>query len=743
MKLDPEVVQPLLKTLAEATESISADILAVDGGMPLVSWGSAASAGIAGPALTDMRDAIRNVTATVSQQHDDVPLQSTEAADCHILAAGLRYEGFRGSVCVVRVDDRPWSQNEHRLVAMTASLLATIMESGDAPGQHNRLDALVTYIASELMGVSTGDLPDTIHRILGELAGYFGADTCFLRRNDSDLQASVLLDEWPRRSAVPEPDPLGVVPWVTEDPVFAMVRDQREPFILRPGDRQGNYQQRVFAGSGVDAVSIATVPLIRGEATYGVVGLVHFGDRIWTRPEVRALRAIASLLGQMFARITAEDNLHYQAYHDELTGLRNRRAFVEHLTSMLDADPNAPFAVLFADMDRLKTVNDVLGHAVGDNFLSAVSQRLRECVRPNDLVARLAGDEFVVVLHDIDRIDAAERAGRRILDRVAEPLDVGGHSISRSASIGLVLNNGTSSVDELLGNADVALLEAKDRGGDSVVAFNDELRSQLLVRADLELRLRTAITNNEMRLYFQPEFDLRDGRLTGVEALIRWQHPERGLLAADSFISVVEEINLAAELGRWVLDEACRQLAVWKATAPEPPGIVRVNISAGELISADFVGFVAGLLERHRLDPAELGIEITESTVMRELADVQSTLIGLRDLGVTLAIDDFGTGYSSLGQLKELPVDILKIDRSFVSMLAENSGDRAIVAAIVRLAEAFDLSTVAEGVEDSAAVTTLLDLGCHRAQGFFMSKPLPANAVLDQARHPGVPLRAV
>lgn len=742
--MDPETMQPLLKSLAEATESISADILAVDAGMPLVSWGGAAEAGVDGARITAMREAIRGLTARVAQHAADGTVEAAEIPGFQLLATPLAYHDFRGSVCLVRGGTEEWSDNDRRLLGMAGSLCAAVMESSEGPSQYGRLDALVSYVASELMAVSSSDLAETTYRVLGELGRYFEADTCLLRYNDPELQASVLVDEWPRRENVPDPDPLGVVPWDTDDPIFAMIKDLREPFILRPGDGQQGYQDRVEAGSGVPQVSMATVPLIQGEATRGVLGLIHFGDRIWTRAEVRALSAIATLLVQLDARVAAEESLHHHAYHDELTGLWNRRAFVEDLSAVLAADPRAPLAVLFADMDRLKTVNDVLGHTVGDQFIQAVAQRLRDSVRPHDVVARLAGDEFVIVLYDVTSTSSAERAARRILDRVAIPLDVGGHAISRSASIGVVVNGEVpSTVDELLGNADVALLEAKERGGDSVVVFNDDLRSKLLVRADLELRLRTAISNNEMRLYFQPEFDLRDGRMTGVEALVRWQHPERGLLAADAFISVVEEINLSAELGRWVLEEACRQLATWKRTSPVPPPLVRVNISAGELISADFVGFVATLLSRYGLAPAELGIEITESTVMREIDDVRATLNGLRGLGVTLAIDDFGTGYSSLAQLKQLPVDILKIDRSFVSALAESSGDRAIVAAIVRLAEAFNLTTVAEGVEDPAAVTTLLDLGCYRAQGFFMSKPLPAQVVLEQARNPGVPLRMV
>lgn len=739
MKFNPGTIRPLLRWLAEKTGAITIDVLAVDGAIPLVSWGSTGSAGVPALKVTAIRNAFRGLTSKVVARDD-----GTSEATVHgyeLIAAPVLHGDFQGSLCVVRESDQPWSSDDRAAAAMTAQMCSVVIEAGGIDSSHG-LDSLVTYVASELMGVQATDMSETTQRILGEIGRYFNADHVCIRRNDLDLKASVLVEEWPRRE-LPGPDPLGVIPWDIDNSIFSMLGDLRQSIIMRPGEKYRDYQELIKTGAGVYDVSLAAVPLIRGDDTLGVLGLNHFTDREWTHSEVGALEAISALFVQLDQRITAEVKLHHQAYHDELTGLWNRRAFVEHLNALLAADPHRSLAVLFADMDRLKTVNDVLGHSIGDTFIHAVADRLRESVRPHDLVARLAGDEFVIVLQDVESVEAAKRAARRILDRVVEPLDVGGHQISRSASIGLSVNTGeVNTVDELLGNADVALLEAKERGGDSIVAFNDDLHSKLLVRADLELRLRTAISNDEMRLYYQPEFDLRDGRMTAAEALVRWQHPERGLLAADSFISVLEEINLAAELGRWVLDEACRQLSVWKASSEQTPPVVRVNISAGELISADFVGFVKSTLERYRLAPEELGIEITESSVMRELDDVQATLNGLRELGVRLAIDDFGTGYSSFAQLKQLPVDILKIDRSFVSSLAENNADRAIVAAIVRLAEAFNLTTVAEGVEEAAAVTSLLDLGCTHAQGFYMSKPLPPHAVLARANDPGVPLGA-
>ncbi|NDL56712.1 putative bifunctional diguanylate cyclase/phosphodiesterase [Phytoactinopolyspora mesophila] len=735
--MDPDTIQPLLKSLAETTHAVAADVIAVDDGVPLASWGRAVNAGVQGEALSEMRDTIRDVTSDVANREPDDAIAEALIPGFTLMAHGLWHKSFRGSLCIMRPDDQPWTENDRALLKMAADLCRSVMEAGNISRDHGRrLDLLVSYVASELMGVSAMDHSETTYRVLGELGRFFEVDTCYLRHNDPQLRASVLVDEWPRREDVPDPDPLGVISW--DDPISAVTKDLREPYVVRPRGGPESYQARVEAGSGIHQASTAMVPLVSGDTTRGVLGFVHFGDRDWSRAEIRALQAIASLLVQLDARVTAEESLHHHAYHDELTGLPNRRSFVETLTDILKENPEAPLTVLFADMDRLKTVNDVLGHSIGDLFIQAVADRLRESVRPDDIVARLAGDEFVIVLRGVDNVEHAERIARRLLNHLTEPLDVGGHVVSRSACVGLAVNGGNSSaMEELLGNADVALLEAKKRGGNSVVSFNDDLRWRLLDRADLEFRLRTAIGEGEMRLFYQPEFDLRGGQITAVEALVRWQHPERGLLSADSFVSVVEEINLSAELGRWVLNEACRQLAEWKRSSIPAPDVVRVNISAGELISADFVGFVGTLLSRYGHKPQELGIEITESTVMRDIDDVLATLLGLRRLGVSIAIDDFGTGYSSLSHLKQLPVHTLKIDRSFVSTLAHDSGDRAIVSAIIRLAEAFNLSTVAEGVEDIDTVTALLQLGCERAQGYLMSKPVSAADITKRLAEPG------
>jgi EAL domain-containing protein (putative c-di-GMP-specific phosphodiesterase class I) len=325
-------------------------------------------------------------------------------------------------------------------------------------------------------------------------------------------------------------------------------------------------------------------------------------------------------------------------------------------------------------------------------------------------------------------MDDALRMGQTILNNVAEPIDVGGHPISRSVSIGVAIGYpGETTVDQLLQHADVALLEAKARGRSIVQPFNEKMREKVEARSEIELHLGNAISSGALRLVYQPEFDLRNGNLLAVEALVRWQHPVRGLLDADEFIDVAEETNTIIELGRWVLVQGCRQLAEWRSQYPDLSLQLRVNVSPAQLISKDFVSTVAATLSAFDLTGDLLCLEITERAVFPDLDQVLSTLRELRAIGVQAAIDDFGTGFSSLAQLKTLPVDTLKIDRSFVEGLGLDVGDTAIVESIVRLAQTLHLHLVAEGVETARAVHELLRIGCHRAQGHLLGEPFPAD----------------
>ena len=586
-----------------------------------------------------------------------------------------------------------------------------------------RLDGLVTSVAVAFMAASAATLQEVLVRTLHELTEFFDVDTSFLRRNSFEQDASVLVAEWPARQDIPDPDPLGVVPFSGGDPVFAAIKDLAAPFVIRPTSTADAYQARVQQGSGVDQVSLAMVPLIRGATTVGVLGFIKFGDRPWDEAETNALQAVASLMVQLQSRVDAEERLQFHAYHDELTTLPNRRALMVELDRRRAR--RKPTALLYLGLDRFKTINDSLGHGAGDRLLVEVGNRLRETEGGSGFAARLAGDEFVLVL-DPARGRDLHQIAERLLRTVAAPAAIAGRRVSRTASIGIAVSPSQSSGGEdLLTHADAAFRLAKRNGGNRAVPFDEGLRAAVRERSDIEVLLREAIDGTGLLLHYQPELDLRTGELLAVEALVRWDHPTRGILAAGSFIAVAEETGLIVDLGEWVMGEACRQMAVWRAKHPELRMTMRVNMSPAQLATGNIVALVASCLEANRLPGRVLCLEITEHAVMQDVDQAVRTLHELKALGVHLAMDDFGTGFSSMSQLKTLPVDTLKIDQTFVAGLGSDRGDRAIVDATVRLATSFGLEVVAEGVETVELVHELLALGCHRAQGYLLSRPKP------------------
>lgn len=649
---------------------------------------------------------------------------------------------LRGALSVVRPNG-----STQGMVDYAAELCAVVIESTlMIPSKlQRRLDDLVTSVATRLMPASAATVAEAYQWTVSTLGEFFSVDASFLRRNEHDRGVSVLVAEWPYRQA-PDPDPLREVPFENSDPVFAAVRDLREPLLIRPDAASADYQQRVHEGTGLQAVSLATVPLLRGDTTAGVLGFIKIGDRSWSEAELGALRAISSLLVQLQARIEAEEKLAYSAYHDELTGLPNRRAFLERLHGLLAADQERPVALLFLDLDRLKAMNDFLGHGAGDQFLVAIAARLRDLSRFEDFAARLGGDEFVMLAPGMALMDEALVLAREILDAVTVPIEVGGHPVSRSASIGVAIGQpGVTTVDELILYADVALLEAKARGRSNIQPFNEDIRAKIDTRSQIELHLSSAIADGAFRLHYQPEFDLRTGALVAVEALLRWQHPVRGLLSAEEFIDIAEETNTIIELGGWVLAEACAQVVQWRHSYPDLDLMLRVNVSPAQLISRDMVPAVTRILATTGLPGHALCLEITERAVLPDLDQVLSALGELNGIGVVSAIDDFGTGYSSLSQLKSLPVHTLKIDRGFVAGVGTDPGDTAIVESIVRLARTFRLGLVAEGVETPQAVRDLIRIGCYRAQGNLLGRPMPAEdfvPVLSTGRWDAGPLAA-
>ncbi|ODQ92506.1 putative bifunctional diguanylate cyclase/phosphodiesterase [Mycolicibacterium flavescens] len=602
------------------------------------------------------------------------------------------------------------------------------------------LENLVTSVATRLMGVDSATAVEVSQAVLADLVEYFGVDVSFLRHNDHRIHASVLVAEWPVRPGIPDPDPLKVVYFADADPVFALAEHQKEPVVFRPEPATDEYQQTIAEGRQIPSTSMACVPLLSGEVTTGVLGFVKFGDRDWTKAELNALKAIASLFAQVQARIAAEEQLRYLADHDDLTGLCNRRALLAHLDRRLADGQPGPVSVMFFDLDRLKAINDYLGHTAGDWFIRVLAERLRESADGGNLLARLGGDEFVVVpggtLNSDEAVDFARRLQTRLHDRVA----VDGEMLTRTVSIGVACGMpGRDTTSDLLRRADQAVLTAKSSGGNQVAVFSDDMAMESEFRNDIELHLQGDIERGALRLHYQPEVNMHTGEILAAEALVRWEHPTRGLLAPNAFIGVAESINIAGDLGRWVMRAACTEFARWRSHGVGLDAVLRINVSPVQLVTDGFVDSVASIIDEFGLDGGSVCLEITENVVVRDIETTRKTLAGLKDVGVQVAIDDFGTGYSVLSHLKSLPVDTLKIDKGFVRDLGASPGDLAIVRAIIALADAFGLQLVAEGVETAQAAEILLEHGCHRAQGFLLSRPVPGDqmkALLAEGRIP-------
>jgi diguanylate cyclase (GGDEF)-like protein len=389
-------------------------------------------------------------------------------------------------------------------------------------------------------------------------------------------------------------------------------------------------------------------------------------------------------------------------------------------------------AVLFIDLDNFKVVNDSLGHGAGDRLLVDLAYRLRRAIRPSDTIARFGGDEFVVLCDDIADARGAVAVGERIVEAASEPFMLNDREMFVTASVGVALAiDGEATPETLLRDADVAMYRAKERGRGRVEVFDEALRARIMERLDLENGLRRALQRGELRVYYQPEMSMSQGRMVAVEALIRWEHPERGLLEPADFIPLAEETGMILEIGAWVLHEACTQVAAWRAAGADID--VAVNVSARQLAQPDIVEVVRGALAETGLPAASLCLEITESAVMRDPEAALATLALVKDLGVKVALDDFGVGFSSLAQLKEmLPLHALKVDRSFISGLDGDERNSAIVAAVVMMATTLGLTAIAEGVETEAQVMQARALGCDVSQGFFFTRPEPAYVIAER-----------
>jgi len=509
-----------------------------------------------------------------------------------------------------------------------------------------------------------------------------------------------------------------------EDLVGMSVND-----LTHPDDREWSAaEMRNFVSSGSDSYQI--------EKRY-----IHSdGDEVWVSLSISCVRDEENrplyLIGQaedITERREMRERLAYAAIHDPLTGLPNRALFMDRLEVALRRASRGrqTVAVIFLDLDRFKLVNDSLGHEVGDQVLCAVAERLSGVVRASDTLARFGGDEFTVLCDDVDGSGDAFEAAQRLVLAMGQPLALPSGEVFVSLSVGVALSSDGEPGAVLLRNADVAMYRAKERGPSRIEIYRADDEQNVVSRLRTSNELHRALERHELELHYQPFVDLHTETFVGMEALVRWQHPTRGLLLPQEFIPLAEDSGLIVPLGAWVLNEACRQTAAWNALRTEASQDearlnISINVSAVQLAESGFPDQVAEAIEASGINPDRLWLEITESALMRDADDAVVVLRALRDLGIHLEIDDFGTGYSSLSYLQRFPVETLKIDRSFVEDLDQRSDNAAIVRAIIGLGDSLGIPIIAEGVERPAQVARLQALGCHLAQGYLFGRPLPA-----------------
>ncbi len=500
-------------------------------------------------------------------------------------------------------------------------------------------------------------------------------------------------------------------------------------------------QNALLASGPIEEVEVRlSVPILVAGQAVGYLHLDNFDDATAFDDEaIETVLVFAAQAGWLWQRLQVDLELHQRradlehlSFHDTLTDLPNRDLLRDRVEQALtQAHRNdSPLALLFVDLDGFTRLNDSLGHDVGDTLLVAVSKRLRHQFREADTVARWSGDEFVVLLTNLGRGEDAGLVAKKVFDAIREPFEIAGREIRATVSIGIdVYPYQAEGVDDLLRHANIALSRAKQAGKDRYRFFTEAMNEQLSERLELESELRRALVRNEFVIHYQPRVDLTNLRITGVEALVRWQHPQRGLMMPSSFIPLLEEAGLIRELGRLVLDGACRQAKSWQQTGHDLQ--IAVNISAKQLEESSLVDTVAATLADCQLDPKRLELEIAEGVAMNDVDRTMRTLRSLEDLGVQVALDDFGTAHSSLAYLARLSLTSLKIDRSFVGALGNDPegavSEASVVRAVIALGHSLGLTLVAEGVETEAQYRFLKSLDCQQAQGYLFSKPMPAD----------------
>jgi diguanylate cyclase (GGDEF)-like protein len=594
--------------------------------------------------------------------------------------------------------------------------------------KHDRLELL--YQSSRIMQHSP-ELDSALIALLDHARAMFRAEIAEIVIYPEDEGRDALRTRSVQDGA---PSAMSPIPLRSDDPVHARVRTERQAFFTGP-----------TPGSATDEPTIRQAMVSPLLAESGLIGAMIVANRLtegtsFDDEDLKLLETLANQaavalengqLEQSLAELSRlKEQLRHQAYHDPLTGLANRALFVERVEEHL-ATPRDGLRtiVLFLDLDDFKIVNDTLGHAAGDRLLAAVADRIRGCVRADDLAARLGGDEFAVLLTDDVALDRALAVAKRMIDSLQVSFPIQGQEISIGGSIGIAVGRGEGEhADELLRNADVAMYTAKSAGKRRAAVFEPTMHATIVARHALSAELKRSMGRNELAVFYQPIVELDTGRIAGAEALVRWRHPTRGLVSPDEFIPLAEENGLILTLGRWVMAEACEQVAAWE----RGPGLsddffVSVNLSPVQLQQPELIPEIESTLKSSGLAPARLVVELTETAMFQDTETTLARLEALRALGVRIALDDFGTGYSSLGYLRRFPVDILKIAREFVVPAGRDAGEWAFAHAIVALGHTLGLRIIAEGIEELAQAERLRGLGCELGQGYFFARAVEPN----------------
>ncbi|TMG76604.1 MAG: EAL domain-containing protein, partial [Betaproteobacteria bacterium] len=513
-----------------------------------------------------------------------------------------------------------------------------------------------------------------------------------------------------------------------------LVLSRREPLVIEDLGADPRFSDSPLLNVGVR--SGIQVPVLGTAGTFGILSAHARQTRRFTPEDVSFLQSVANILAVAIERKSAEERLAYLARFDALTGLPNRYLFYDRLLqTMAQARRSGqPMAVLFIDLDRFKLVNDTQGHGAGDRLLKEAAARLSQCVRGGDTVGRFGGDEFGAIVSDLSRPGDAGVVAQKVLEAIAHPFKLDEHETFVSASVGIALFPADGDDPEaLVTNADTAMYRAKEQGRNTYQYFTREMNERALARVQMEAALRRAIERREFLLHYQPKVDLESRLICGFEALLRWQHPEKGLVQPGEFVSVLEDSGLIVQVGDWVMREVCGQIRVWQGAglAVKP---VTVNVSARQFQQKDFEAVVRRILGKARVDPSLVQFELTESLLMSDPESAARTLRDLRDSGARISVDDFGTGYSSLAYLKRFPIDALKIDHSFIRDITTDPEDAMITLAIIALAHSLKLKVVAEGVETREQLELLAANGCDEVQGYHFSAPTTAEECAKMLR---------